>query len=246
MTTPPDTAAAGRRSRGATVTHAPAPHPPQRARDPRHRPGTTLGARRGPARVAHRRGRRPRPVLHRYPPGCRQVTTGKTFDAWDTTLPSIPSPTQTALRTLEWVGRRENLVVCGPSGTGKTMFLEALGHDAVAAGTRSRASVWRTSASSSARHRADDSVTRANAPILRTDLIVVDNRAASRSQRSSRRPLPPGRRRLERWNRSLVLRILQGSSTLPCKTPLQVKERSSEVEWQPDPHQRLERRGIGA
>ena len=55
--------------------------------------------------------------------------TGKTFDVWDPALSSIPAPTQTALRTLEWIGRRENLVVCGPSGTGKTMFLEALGHD---------------------------------------------------------------------------------------------------------------------
>ena len=40
--------------------------------------------------------------------------TGKTFDAWDPTASSIPLPTQQALQTLEWVGRRENLVVCGP------------------------------------------------------------------------------------------------------------------------------------
>lgn len=51
--------------------------------------------------------------------------TGKTFDVWDPALSSIPSPTQDALRTLEWIGRKENLVVCGPSGTGKSMFLEA-------------------------------------------------------------------------------------------------------------------------
>src|SRR5262245_33843666 len=49
--------------------------------------------------------------------------TGKTFATWDTSLSSIPAPTQIALRTLEWIGRRENLVVCGPSGTGKTFFL---------------------------------------------------------------------------------------------------------------------------
>jgi hypothetical protein len=28
---------------------------------------------------------------------------------------SVPAPTQGALRTLEWIGRHENLVVCGPS-----------------------------------------------------------------------------------------------------------------------------------
>ncbi len=45
--------------------------------------------------------------------------TGKTFDAWAPEASSIPLPTQQALRTLEWVTRRENLVVCGPSGTGR-------------------------------------------------------------------------------------------------------------------------------
>ena len=49
--------------------------------------------------------------------------TGKTFDAWDEALSSIPAPTQAALRTLEWISRHENLVVCGPSGTGKTFLL---------------------------------------------------------------------------------------------------------------------------
>ena len=64
--------------------------------------------------------------------------TGKTFDAWDERLSSVPAPTQAALRTLEWVGRHENLVVCGPSGTGKTFLLEALGQAAVEAGQERR------------------------------------------------------------------------------------------------------------
>jgi DNA replication protein DnaC len=101
--------------------------------------------------------------------------TGKTFDVWDPKLSSIPVPTQNALRTLEWVGRRENLVVCGPSGTGKTMFLEALGQAAVDAGRRV---AWFTLESLGVlvrRHRADDSVTRAISRILRAELIVVDD-----------------------------------------------------------------------
>lgn len=57
--------------------------------------------------------------------------TGKTFQAWQAETSSSPAPTQSALRTLEWVARRENLVVCGPSGTGKTFLLEALGQQAV-------------------------------------------------------------------------------------------------------------------
>ena len=62
--------------------------------------------------------------------------TGKTFEAWEEGLSSIPAPTQRALRTLEWLERRENLVVCGPSGTGKTHFLEALGQLAVEDGRK--------------------------------------------------------------------------------------------------------------
>jgi len=101
--------------------------------------------------------------------------TGKTFDAWDETASSIPAPTQQALRTLEWVGRRENLVVCGPSGTGKTFLLEALGQTAVQAGMRV---AWFTLEALGVLvrcHRADDTVTKAVARILRADLIVVDD-----------------------------------------------------------------------
>ena len=42
--------------------------------------------------------------------------TGKTFQAWDPAYSSIPLPTQNALRSLEWIHRRECLVICGPSG----------------------------------------------------------------------------------------------------------------------------------
>lgn len=101
--------------------------------------------------------------------------TGKTFDAWDDALSSIPAPTQAALRTLEWIGRHENLVVCGPSGTGKTFLLEALGQAAVETG---RHVAWFTLEQLGAlirRHRADDSVTRGITRILRADLVVVDD-----------------------------------------------------------------------
>lgn len=101
--------------------------------------------------------------------------TGRTFEVWEPELSSIPAPTQAALRTLEWVGRRENLVVCGPSGTGKTMFLEALGHTAVTTGRKVAWFSLETLGVLVRRHRADDSVTRAIGRILRADLIVVDD-----------------------------------------------------------------------
>jgi DNA replication protein DnaC len=101
--------------------------------------------------------------------------TGKTFDAWDPDASSIPLPTQHALRPLEWVHRRENLVVCGPSGTGKTFLLEALGQHAVEQGMRV---AWFTLEDLGVllrRHRADDTVPRAIARLLRADLVVVDD-----------------------------------------------------------------------
>jgi DNA replication protein DnaC len=101
--------------------------------------------------------------------------TGKTFAAWNDTLSSIPVPTLAALRTLEWLGRHENLVVCGPSGTGKTFLLEALGQAAVHAGKHV---AWFTLEQLGVlirRHRADDSVTKAIGRILRADLAVVDD-----------------------------------------------------------------------
>ncbi|CAN5812559.1 IS21-like element IS100kyp family helper ATPase IstB [soil metagenome] len=100
---------------------------------------------------------------------------GKTFDVWDPALSSIPTPTQTALRTLEWITRRENLVVCGPSGTGKSMFLEALGHAAITAGHKVAWFSLETLGILVRRHRADDTVTRAIGRILRADLVVVDD-----------------------------------------------------------------------
>ncbi|MEO7836844.1 MAG: IS21-like element helper ATPase IstB [Acidimicrobiales bacterium] len=101
--------------------------------------------------------------------------SGKTFDSWDESACSIPKPTQAALRTLEWVGRAENLVVCGPSGTGKSFFLEALGHAAVEAGMKV---VWFSLESLGAmvrRCRADDSVAKVVGRILRAELVVVDD-----------------------------------------------------------------------
>jgi DNA replication protein DnaC len=101
--------------------------------------------------------------------------TGKTFDAWDPKLSSVPAPTQQALRTLEWVHRRENLVVCGPAGTGKTFLLEALGQQGVEAGLNV---AWFTLEALGVlvrRHRADDTVTKAIARILRADIVMIDD-----------------------------------------------------------------------
>lgn len=101
--------------------------------------------------------------------------TGKTFDGWDETVSSIPGPTQRALRTLEWIDRHENVVVCGPSGTGKTHFLEALGHAAIDNGAHVSWFSLEALGAIIRRHRADDTTGRAIKRIMRADVIVIDD-----------------------------------------------------------------------
>jgi DNA replication protein DnaC len=71
--------------------------------------------------------------------------TGKTFEAWDDAVSSIPGPTQRSLRTLEWIDRHVSW-----------FSLEALG------------ALMR-------RHRADDTTSRAIRRIMRAELIVIDD-----------------------------------------------------------------------
>jgi DNA replication protein DnaC len=101
--------------------------------------------------------------------------TGKTFSSWRAGRSSISPPTQQALMTLEWIGRAENLALCGPSGTGKSHFCEALGETAIEAGMRV---AWFTLESLTAtlnRAKVDVSQTKVLARICRCELIVVDD-----------------------------------------------------------------------
>jgi DNA replication protein DnaC len=103
------------------------------------------------------------------------LPAGKTFDAWDAEASAIPAKTQQALRTLEWVDRHEVLVICGPSGTGKSHMVEALGHLAIDRGKTVAWHTLETLAQLVHRHRADDSVNKAIAKLIRADLIIVDD-----------------------------------------------------------------------
>ena len=103
------------------------------------------------------------------------LPAGKTFDAWEPGISAIPPQTQQALRTLEWIGRAENLAVCGPSGSGKSHFIEALGHLAIDQG---KTVAWHTPETLAAlihRHRADDTVNKAINKLIRSDLICIDD-----------------------------------------------------------------------
>jgi DNA replication protein DnaC len=100
---------------------------------------------------------------------------GKTLDTWVSSRSSIPVATQKALATLEWVARRENLAIAGPSGTGKSHWLEALGQKAVEEGL---SVAWFSVEDLGAlvrRHRVDDSVSKAFGALASVSLTVVDD-----------------------------------------------------------------------
>lgn len=101
--------------------------------------------------------------------------TGKTLASWRPDESSIPEATQNALSTLEWIGRHENLVAAGPSGTGKSHFVEALAHAAIEADLRVAWFTLETLTATIGRAKADASVARTVARICRADLIVVDD-----------------------------------------------------------------------
>ena len=66
-------------------------------------------------------------------------------------------------------------MVCGPSGTGKTFLLEALGQLAVEQGLHVAWFTLEDLGGLIRRHRADDTVSKAISKILRAELVVVDD-----------------------------------------------------------------------
>jgi DNA replication protein DnaC len=77
--------------------------------------------------------------------------------------------------TLEWVGRAENLATCGPSGTGKSHFCEALGHAVIEAGMRVAWFSLESLTATVMRAKVDASVSKVVARICRSELIVIDD-----------------------------------------------------------------------
>ena len=65
--------------------------------------------------------------------------------------------------------------MCGPSGTGKSHFIEALGHVAIDNGKTVTWHTLETLAALFRRHRVDDSVSKAISKLIRSDLILIDD-----------------------------------------------------------------------
>jgi DNA replication protein DnaC len=103
------------------------------------------------------------------------LPAGKTFASWREADSSIPAPTQSALATLEWVHRAENLTITGPSGTGKTHFIEALAHRVIDAGMRVSWFTLEALTATIGRASVDGSIAKTINRITRAELIVIDD-----------------------------------------------------------------------
>jgi DNA replication protein DnaC len=99
----------------------------------------------------------------------------KTLDEFAVGESSIPRATFDYLASLEWIRAKENLVLVGPAGTGKSHTLLALGHAAVEAGVRVRYFAAASLVEALYRGLADNSVGRVIDNLLRADLVIVDD-----------------------------------------------------------------------
>ena len=98
----------------------------------------------------------------------------KTLDEFQVATSSVPRATFDYLATLEWIAAKENLVLVGPAGTGKSHLLVALGLAAVEAGSRVRYLTATDLVETLYRGLADNSVGRVIEGLLRHDLVIID------------------------------------------------------------------------
>lgn len=98
----------------------------------------------------------------------------KSLDEFKVAESAVPQATFDYLASLEWIRAKENLVLVGPVGTGKSHLLVALGHAAVEAGLRVRYFSAIDLVETLYRGLADNSVGKILDGLVRSDLIVVD------------------------------------------------------------------------
>jgi len=98
----------------------------------------------------------------------------KSLDGFQLAQSSVPPATYAYLCSLEWIAAKENLCLIGPSGTGKSHLLLALGAAAVAAGNRVRYFLAPALVETLYSGLADNSVGRILDQLSRLDLLIID------------------------------------------------------------------------
>lgn len=103
------------------------------------------------------------------------VPISKTLETFDPTLSTIPTPTLDYLTTLEWVINKENLVLAGPAGTGKSHLLAALARKIIVEGGRA---TWLTMDRLDdlvAAYQIDHTLEKRILKLTKVDLVVIDD-----------------------------------------------------------------------
>lgn len=99
----------------------------------------------------------------------------KTLDTFDPTLSTIPTPTLDYLTTLEWITNKENLVIAGLAGTGKSHLLAALVRRIIEQGGRA---TWLTMDRLDdlvAAYHIDHTLEKRILRLTKVDLVVIDD-----------------------------------------------------------------------
>ena len=98
----------------------------------------------------------------------------KRLDDFDTLASGIPAATFAYVASLEWIRARENSLLVGPAGTGKSHVLIGVGLHAVEQGLRVRYGTAADLVEQLYRGLADNTVSRVIDGLLRNDLILID------------------------------------------------------------------------
>jgi len=98
----------------------------------------------------------------------------KTLEAFNVAESSIPRPTFEYISSLEWVDAKENVLLIGPPGTGKSHALVGCGVRALERGKKVRYLVAADLIETLYRGLADNTVGKVISALLRNELILID------------------------------------------------------------------------